>query len=240
MKNRWIGTRHRPPPPLKPLWNSLELAKLLVGTLTAITLAVLGFLVNSNFREADEARATAQRRAESTQRDLEAERTRISARQAAVSSLSRFIYERRVHSELLLSGLMRHAKSPTTISLAEVVERKKLYDAAYVNWNTNHQANLLLIRQVLDSPFYSRFEALLEFRLVSQVFSPLDRCLTEAYDLSVRGQDPRALLETCKATSLVQRSLDCGYAMTDELFRLSSPTEEAAAQSILESRCPAD
>lgn len=44
------------------------------------------------------------------------------------------------------------------VSLPEIVERKKLYDDAYFKWNTNHQANLLMIRQLRDEKVYSDFE----------------------------------------------------------------------------------
>ena len=157
-----------------------------------------GYLVNDSFRDADEGRAQALRKAETVQRELDLSKSVAATRQAAVGSLSRYIYERRVRAEMLLSGLRRHAKSPSDESRKEVMERKRLYDDAYVSWNANHQANLLLIRQVLGSSTYSEFEGLLEFRLVSQVFSPLDKCLTEAYDLAIRKQDPRSLLESAR------------------------------------------
>jgi len=221
-------------------WNSLELAKLLVGALTPVALALFGLYVNSSFRQADEARAAAVRTAADTQRELDSARTLAATRQSAVVSLSKYIYERRVRSEMLLSGIRRHAASPSVDSRKEVVERKRQYDEAYVSWNTNHQANLLLIRQVLGSSSYSEFEGLLEFRLVSQVFSPLDNCLTAAYDATIRNEEARPLLKNCKASELVQRSLDCGYAITDELFRLSSPTNRVdESKSIVETRCPA-
>jgi hypothetical protein len=222
-------------------WNSLEIAKLVVGSLTPIALAVFGLFVNSSFRAADEAHAETIRKAEAVQRQVDASKTLAQTRQAAVGGLSKYIYERRVRGEMLLSGLRRHANAPTVESRNEVFERKRQYDDAYVNWNTNHQANLLLIRQVLGSNTYSDFEGLLEFRLVSQVFAPLDKCLTEAYDAAARGQDPRPILKACRATEMVQRSLDCGYAITDELFRLSSPTgNPQESKSVVESRCPAE
>lgn len=226
--------------PLRNPWNSLEIAKLVVGSLTPIALAVFAFLANSSFRAADEARAEALRKAEIVQRELDSAKSLAAIRQTAVGGLSRYIYERRVRSEMLLSGLKRHANAPSDNSAKEIVERKRMYDDAYVGWNTNHQANLLLIRQVLGSSTYSEFEGLVEFNLVTLVFSPLDKCLTEAYDVASRNQDPRPLLKACKAVDLVQRSLDCGYAITDELFRLSSPSgSPKESTSIVESRCPA-
>lgn len=226
--------------PTRTPWTSLEIAKLVVGILTPIALAVFGYLVNASFRAADESRTEALRKAGTVQRELDQSQSIAATRQAAVASLSRYIYERRVRAEMLLSGLKRHANAPTDDSRKEVVERKHKYDEAYVSWNTNHQANLLLIRQVLGSSTYSEFEALLEFRLVSQVFSPLDKCLTEAFDAAIRSRDPRPIVKACQATELVQRSLDCGYAITDELFRLSVPNGAVSASaSIVNSRCPA-
>ena len=80
---------------------------------------------------------------------------------------------------------------------------------------------------------------MVEFRLVAKTFSPIDRCLTQAYDLAIRGKDSRPMLKECRATELIQRALDCGYAITDELFKLSGPTGKAQeSESIVDARCP--
>ncbi len=80
---------------------------------------------------------------------------------------------------------------------------------------------------------------MVEFRLVGQTFSPLDGCLTRAYDASIRNKDPRPILKECNASELIQRALDCGYAITDELFKLSSPSGQSQESlSIVDSRCP--
>lgn len=162
---------------------------------------------------------------------------RSEARQSAVRDFSTFIYERRARAELLASALLRGAPQ------AEVTERKQLYDQTYVRWNTNHQANLLLIRQVLGEQGYSEFENLVEFRLVIKVFKPLDDCLTSAYDRRLRGGDPNPILRGCRATVLIQQALDCGYALTDELFRISGLAQGARegsqrASSIVQTKCP--
>jgi hypothetical protein len=213
-------------------WNSLEIAKLAVGLLTPIVVVAFGYQVTSSFRNADV-------QAQKADKAVEDSRQLAQTRQTAVGNLSRFIYERRVRSELLLSALKRHANSPTEDSRRELIDRKHLYDESYASWNANHQANLLLVRQILGSTRYSTFEGLVESRLVSQTFAPIDNCLTQAYDLAIRNKDPRPLLKTCKTTELVQRALDCGYAITDELFKVSAPDgkyQEAA--SIVDSRCP--
>ncbi len=220
-------------------WNSLEVAKLAIGLLTPIVVVAFGYQVTSSFRSADVLRAEALIQAQKADKAVEDSRQLAQTRQTAVGNFSKFIYERRVRSELLLSALKRHAESPTEDSRKELIDRKRLYDESYANWNASHQANLLLVRQILGSTRYSTFEGLVENRLVSKTFSPIDNCLTQAYDLAVRNKDPRPVLKSCRATELVQRALDCGYAITDELFKVSAPdakNEEAA--SIVDSRCP--
>lgn len=220
-------------------WNSLEVIKLLEGLLVPLALVVIGYLINSGFRSADEARAEAVRQAEKSQKELEGARQLAQTRQTAVGNFSRFIYERRVRSELLHSALRRHADAPTEDSRRELIDRKRLYDEAYVNWNANHQANLLLVRQILGATNYSDFEDAVESRLVGKTFAPIDSCLTKAYDLAIRGKDPRTAMAECRAKELIQRALDCGYAITDELFKLSSPGgRPREAKNIVDARCP--
>lgn len=207
--------------------------------MTPVLVVVLSFQINRYFREADAAREQAAQVAQREQKEIEDRRLQSQARQAAVTTFSRFIYERRARSELLASALKRHAESPTEDSKKEVLDRKRLYDDAYFNWNASHQANLLLVRQVLGSNRYSEFEGMVEFRLVGQTFSPLDGCLTRAYDASIRNKDPRPILKECKASELIQRALDCSYAITDELFKLSNPSGlSQESLSIVDSRCP--
>lgn len=224
----------------KSAWNSLEITKLVVAMLTPLLVAIIGYQISRSFRKADEARAAALIEAQQLQKALEDNRRTSEIRQVAVSNFSKFIYERRVRSELLHSALQRHFANPAEQSKKEIIERKRLYDEAYVLWNANHQANLLLIRQLLGSNTYSDFEGMVEFRLVAKTFAPLDACLTRAYDLAIRDQDPRRLLKECNAMQLIQRSLDCGYAITDELYKLSSMANSASAQaaSIVDRRCP--
>jgi hypothetical protein len=188
-------------------WNSLEIVKLAVGLLTPLLLFWSGYMANASLR-----------RAEESSKQIEAQRQLAETRRTAIQALSRFIYERRVRAELLASALRRNAQKPVGASVDELVKRKQLYDEAYVAWNANHQANLLLVRQVLGAKDYSDFESVVEFRLVKLVFAPLDACLTQAYDRAIRGGDPRPDLDTCRAPALLQRALDCGYAINDELF----------------------
>ena len=209
---------------MKEPWNSLEITKVVVGTLTPVLIFILGYAVNESIRSRERA-----------MNEIESRRQRSEAREAAVQNLSRFIYERRARAEMLLSAFRRNA------SLNEIIERKKLYDEAYVRWNTNHQANLLLVRQVLRDRQYSEFESLVEFLLVKQIFAPLDTCLTTAFDQRAHGSAVIKTLEDCSATALVQRALDCGYALTDELFKLSGEEPDSSTRNVareaIEARC---
>jgi hypothetical protein len=168
-------------------------------------------------------------------RQSEIEQLRLAAesRKAAVQNLSRYVYERRARAEMLASSFRRGA------SKDEIRERKKSYDETYVKWNSNHQANLFLVRDVLQEDQYSYFEQVVEFLLVGQIFAPLDRCLTLAYDAALRDDDPNAILNSCEVGKLLQQALDCGYAITDELYKLSGgSTNQTAAAREISSRCP--
>jgi hypothetical protein len=210
-------------------WNSLEIVKVAVGLLTPLLLFWIGYVANQSLRAADESR-----------KQVEAERQLADTRRTAIQALSRFIYERRVRAELLASALRRNAEKPVAVSIDELVRRKQSYDEAYVTWNAHHQANLFLVRQVLGAKDYSDFESVVEFRLVGLIFAPLDACLTRAYDRAIRGGDPRPELDTCRTRELLQRALDCGYAITDELFKLAGASGDAGrAGSIVDERCPA-
>lgn len=165
----------------------------------------------------------------------EAERARIQAesRKAAVQNLSRYVYERRARAEMLASAFRRHAP------VDEIKDRKKLYDDAYVKWNSNHQANLFLIRDVLQDDDYSYVESVVEFRLVGKIFGPLDGCLTKAYDSALSSGDPVGILNDCDARRLLQEALDCGYAVTNELYKLSGGvTIRSEAATEIDRRCP--
>jgi hypothetical protein len=172
------------------------------------------------------------------QAKLERERTATAARRQAVQTFSRFIYERRVRAEMLWSSLHRRA------ALEEVRERKRLYDEAFVAWNSNLQANHFLVREVLEASDYSEFEGAVESRLVFKIFRPLDHCLTRAYDARIAGADPLRVLEECNATSLIQQALDCGWALTNELYKLGAVTRDTragkqeGARREVEQRCP--
>ena len=214
--------------PQRSPWNSLEIVKLAALLLTPLLLFWLAYSINDSIREGELSRQQSKN-----------EQLLSQQRQSAVQKFSKFIYERRSRSELLSSALRRHENEPVQQSMLEVVERKKLYDEAYHHWNTHHQANLLLIRKILDSSSYSKFEGIVESRLVLQTFKPLDSCLTKAYDAAIRNRDPLPILDQCRATDLIQQALDCGYAITDGLFRLSVNGDRRNTVGFsVHSRCP--
>lgn len=193
------------------IWHFLEHSRAIHSILTPLAICVIGLIINSQWRYADEARVA-----------LEKRQNILNVRQSTVESLSRFIYERRARSELLASALMRNARYPIPESMKEVVERKQQYDDAYVNWNENYQANLLQVRQILGDARYEDFKDQFEGRLVEHIFTPLDTCLTDGYDLAIRNQNPKKELDICGTTKYLNEALDCGHVITDQLFLLSA------------------
>src|SRR3954466_4879404 len=68
---------------------------------------------------------------------------------------------------------------------------------------------------------------------------PLDACLTSAYDARISSEDANAILDDCDARGLLQQSLDCGYAISDELYKISTNvTTQSKAASEISSTCP--
>lgn len=193
--------------------------------LTPILLFWLGFLVTDSTRQNERA-------LKEIEQLKEIQRTN----QLAVQNLAKSIYERRSRAELLASSLVRN------VSIDEITARKFLYDEAYFNWNKDHQANLLLVRSVLGEKQYSDFEALIEFHLVRKIFSPLDSCLTQAYDHRLTTDDTgKGVVAECGASRLLRQALDCGYALTDELYKLTEQVSDAQrdlSSSIVLQRCP--
>jgi hypothetical protein len=211
-----------------PIWNSLEIAKLLIGALTPIAIAYFSFQLND-----------AQIRQKEYQEELNRNRDATILKQNAIGTLSHFIYDRRVRSELLLSAIKRHNLERTQESKDDLIYRKRLYDAAYAEWNSSHQANLLLVRQMLNVGDYSSFESAIEHGLSLRLFKPLDKCLTDAFNRTLLGEDQSGEIEKCRASELIQSSLDCGYAITDELFRLTWRMEyHATSGARLRDKCP--
>ncbi len=167
-------------------------------------------------------------------KDIELARQETVARKTAIQNLSRYIYERRVRAELLASSVRRSAP------VDELRERKRNYDDSYVRWNTDNKANLFLVRDILKETEYTFIESVIDSRLVSDALAPLDACITKAYDLALSSKNAEAVqaLDQCSAKQLLQLTLDCGYAITDELYKLTSgATTQLISQSEINKRC---
>ncbi|MEE4193236.1 MAG: hypothetical protein V2I66_16780 [Halieaceae bacterium] len=207
------------------IWNSLEVSKLIISVLTPLLLFWLGNLVSDSTKQTERAL-----------KEIEEIKEVQKNNQLAVQNLAKRIYERRSRAELLASSLKRD------VSLEEIVKRKGQYDEAYFQWNRDHQANLLLVRNVLGEKQYSDFESMIEFHLVGKIFAPLDSCLTKAYDYRItQNKSGKEILNDCSVSTLLQQALDCGYALTDELFKLTEQNgkiERMEASSIVAQRCP--
>lgn len=170
--------------------------------------------------------------------EAQAERQHTADRKVAVQNFSREIYARRTRLELLASAIRRN-------SATEIRERKIAYDEAYVKWNTNAQTNLFIVRETIEEQEYSIIESAVEFLLVGNFFGPLDACLTSAYDAFVGNggnppDQPRAvlILDKCDSRSKLIGALDCGYSITNGLYRLvSSIADKSQVAAEMESRC---
>ena len=221
------------PPKAKSPWNSLEVAKLVASLVTPLAVLWIGYVFNASTKAADDRRAQQLRDAEA-----------VHSREAAVIDLSRFIYERRIVAIQLAAALGRDSKSSPTAYRAEIIERKRDYDLNFVTWNTNSQAFLLQVRSTLAAKSYSHFEGIIETRLVQQTFGPLDICLTNAFETAVRDGDPRPIMDSCGAGALMQRALDCGYSITNDLYLASlsldtdAETEDRKFSKDIDRRCP--
>ncbi len=198
-------------------WTSLEVVKLFASILTPAVLLILAYCADRLIQN----------------------RTLMEERQSTVQEFSKFIYGRHSRASLLHSTLKRHAEHPISESLQEVIYRKQLYDEAYHEWNSNLKANLLTIRKILDAESYTMLEDVVQKKLVLKIFKPLDICLTEAYDATIRNDDALAIMKACDSDDMKQCGLDCGNAITDALFTLSNRVSDwDSVKSSLNDKCP--
>lgn len=173
-----------------------------------LTVVVVGFLLTGMIGNLI-AQSYAERQAQQERR-----LALIEDRKEAIQTLASFIYERRARAEMVASALRREAREQ------EVLDRKKLYDEAFVTWNTNLQSNLFKVRDILGDQQYSDFEQHIE-RFLIPIYRDIDACLTSAFDQHMRGEEAPSILDRCNMKGLLQSSLDCGYAITDELYKLT-------------------
>jgi hypothetical protein len=144
-------------------------------------------------------------------------------RKKALVSFTRLVYERRTRSAMLVSAL--RANRPFN----EVADKKRLYDGTFVEWNTSLQANLWQIRDMVSAADYSVFENDVESLLVERL-KAVDICVSDAYDRYLQKHNVTASFIQCKMDALLQSTLDCGYAITNELYKL------LAANATIDSR----
>jgi hypothetical protein len=107
--------------------------------------------------------------------------------------------------------------------LEEIQYRKRAYDEAYVDWNKNILLNLFAIREVAGGLKFTMLVKVFEDELVASM-ADVDRCLTQAYDRKLKGEDVAALLDACRMAKMHQFVLDCGATFTDELYKLTRIT----------------
>jgi hypothetical protein len=195
-------------------WTPLQIAKLAVAALIPIVLLIVGTQINGSVRAGSDAA-----------RKADDDRAALAARQSAIAHLARLVHERQARAALLIAALRR------SDSFDELRERKRSYDETYVAWNANRDAELVALRPVFGTAgAFANFDAQLDFRLTKGIFSPLDGCVSDAYEKRMKGEDAKAALEHCAfgsaettevpAMSLVQAAGDCGAAFTDELVRV--------------------
>ena len=138
-------------------------------------------------------------------------------RRQSITGIASLFYARRTRAGMVVSSLRRNAE------IEEIRDRKRAYDEAYVDWNTNIRRNLFVIREVMGEKELANLEQVFEDTLVASL-SEIDRCLTKAYDQRIAGQSPLATLETCRMPEVYQFALDCGATFTNELYKMSQLT----------------
>ncbi len=139
------------------------------------------------------------------------------SRRQSVESIASLFYARRTRAGMVVSALRRNADEQ------EVRDRKRAYDEAYVEWNTNIRRNLFVIREVMGAKELANLEQVFEDSLVGAL-ADMDRCLTKAYDERMAARSPLPVLEACRMPEVYQFALDCGAAFTNELHKMSQLT----------------
>jgi hypothetical protein len=139
------------------------------------------------------------------------------SRRKSVETLAHLIYDRRTRAGMVVSSMRRNAP------LDEIQYRKRAYDEAYVDWNKNILLNLFAIREVAGDLKFTTLVKAFEDKLVASM-ADVDRCLTQAYDHKLKGEDVAPLLEACRMEKMHQFVLDCGATFTDELYKLTRIT----------------
>ncbi len=135
-------------------------------------------------------------------------------RRKSVETLAHLMYDRRTRAGMVVSSMRRNAP------MDEIQYRKRAYDEAYVDWNKNVLLSLFAIREVAGDLKFVTLVKAFEDELIAAM-ADVDRCLTQAYDHKLKGEDVAPLLEGCHMAVLHQFVLDCGGTFADELYKLT-------------------
>lgn len=187
------------------IWNSLEVAKLLVPLLIV---AIASYFARDYFDSVEKRRS-----------DLVDVRTiahDIYGWTAAAEQFDGAI-------DRYMDGQWSHAPSPTAALLQELLiddlkEARTRYRTAVASWTTNIQGNRFIVRKVLtDSGIQTDYEKLLHKDLGDQLKNA-NSCLRARYKslLAEESSDP------CQP--LVESSLVCGESITNVLAQLITIT----------------
>src|SRR5262245_30140628 len=143
-------------------------------------------------------------------RTLAEDRAQFDLSLKSIDDFTTLLYARRTRAAMLYSSFVRDAPPD------EIKQRKHDYDEAFAAWNSRLQATLFTIRRAVKAAEYSYFENLVETRLVPP-FRALDSCLTRMYDERIAAR--KAPPDSCDPPKLLQVTLDCSYAVSDELLK---------------------
>jgi hypothetical protein len=133
---------------------------------------------------------------------------------AAIQRISDLVFERRTRAGMVSWAIRRNT------DVDELRYRKRVYDESFVAWNTKTQHNIFMIRDISGEAGVTRLETQFQELLVPAL-TDIDRCVTQAYDARLRGEDGKPILDACKMTDLHQFTLDCAATFTNELDRLT-------------------
>jgi hypothetical protein len=114
------------------------------------------------------------------QADAAARNARYEANYKAIQDISHLIYYRYARAEMLKSSIVRQAPND------ELRQRKRDYDEALVEWITNLDSTLLLMRRVSGDQRYGALQTLVADELTERL-DRIDQCLTDAYDARIAG-----------------------------------------------------
>ncbi len=208
----------------KRVWNSLEVAKLLVAMLVPVTLAIAGYVVNATVREGDEARAEAQRKLAEDSKRAEAVTERERGRVAALRTLARSMFAVVARADLIV-GTFRAEEYFHSVD--RTAEGLRLYEAAYESYRSDLSINLRELQALAREEWKGgSFEDLIVHLLDVPTLQPLHRCIQRAKNDGLSRTAVKTQIEECGATDLVKHAKDCSRALVAEVDLATSPFVE--------------